>query len=120
MPRAPACDKLRCERLSSFVSGLDVRDWGLAEPERSWGTAGEEDSPGRGVSTPERADLLVLSDDAAVPATLCYQSSGRCSTYRICTTSATSTDCLDRAPQQVLYIPLLCGHRNKTPREAAQ
>ena len=65
MPRAPACDKLRCERLSSFVSGLDVRDWGLAEPERSWGTAGEEDSPGRGVSTPERADLLVLSDDAA-------------------------------------------------------
>ena len=54
-----------CVARGSQVSGLDVRDWGLAEPERSWGTAGEEDSPGRGVSTPERADLLVLSDDAA-------------------------------------------------------
>ena len=29
VPRAPACDKLRCERLELIlVSGLDVRDWG--------------------------------------------------------------------------------------------
>ena len=34
--------------------GLDVRDWRPAEPERSWGTAGEEGSSGRGVSTRER------------------------------------------------------------------
>ena len=39
--------------------------------EKSCELAGAEDSSGRGVSTPERTDLLVLSDAAAAPSTLC-------------------------------------------------
>ena len=73
----------------------------------------------RGAASRLRRGRTCWCSATTPPATLCYQSSGRCSTYRICTTSATSTDCLDRAPQQVLYIPLLCGHRNKRrPRSA--
>ena len=80
MPRAPACDKLRCERTLFLVSGVDVRDLVVFRVREVSGERLVKRTRRGAASTPERADLLVLSDDAAAPATLCYQSSGRCST----------------------------------------
>ena len=66
-PRAPACDKLRCERLSGVGCALRLEAF---ESERSWGTAGAGLS-GRGVSGVER--LSSWSSESAVHGTTLLQ-----------------------------------------------
>ena len=98
--------------------GLDVRDWRPAEPERSWGTAGEEGSSGRGVSTRERRSCWCSATTPLRPLRSVINRRDAAARKESVRRARTSTD-LDRAPQQVLYIPLLCGHRNKRrPRSA--
>ena len=69
VPQCTACDELRCERLSGV--GLRAAIWRSFESERSWGTAGEEDSSGRRRLLRCRAPLKLVERVApSAPTTL--------------------------------------------------
>ena len=106
--------KLRCERLSGV--GLRAAIWRSFESERSWGTAGEEDSSGRRRLLRCRAPLKLVERVApSAPTTLLQLKQTKQHVVIYNSERAQSNDSLDGAPQPELHTLLLSPLCSKTP-----
>ena len=114
LPRA-RCDKSRVGEALCRV-GLDVAIARLTASERSWGTAGEEDSSGRRRLLRCRAPLKLVERVApSAPTTLLRLKQTTQHVVFYSSERAKPAIRLDGARYNKLHTPLLCGHRHSPP-----